>query len=225
MGFGTLNMLVGNLMALRQRQIKRLLAFSSLTHMGYMLLGLGIGIYTGQLAGAQGGVFHLVNHGLMKGLAFLGAGALLFALRVASGDQRPLVVADLYGAARRYPVIALTLSIALLGLGGLPPLAGFMSKWQIFVAGFVTRNAAIEGLVVFAALMSVLSMAYYVPLVNVMYRQKTSEAVQAGGTLPVMVALPLVLLAAAVVAIGLWPGLLEWLTAPAGAALLAAFAR
>jgi proton-translocating NADH-quinone oxidoreductase chain N len=225
MGFGAINMLVGNLMALRQQQVKRLLAYSSLTHIGYMLLGLGIGIYAGQLAGAQGGVFHLVNHGLMKGLAFLAAGALLYALHVASGDHDPLTIADLHGAAQRYPVVALTLSIALLGLGGLPPLAGFMSEWQILVAGFVTGNTVIEVLVVFAGLMSVLSMAYYIPLVNTMYRQETSEAVRAGKPLPGEMVLPLVLLALAVVAIGMWPNLLQWLTAPAGTALLVAFGR
>jgi proton-translocating NADH-quinone oxidoreductase chain N len=225
MGSGVLNLLVGNLMALRQQQVKRLLAYSSLTHIGYMLLGLGIAIYTGQLAGAEGGFFHLVNHGLMKGLAFLAAGALIFALRLGAGygAHRPLTIADLSGAARRYPVAALALSIALLGLGGLPPLAGFMSEWQIFTAGFITRNAAIEGLVVFAALMSVMSMAYYVPLVNAMYRQETSQVVKAGTSIPGVVLLPLILLALAVLAIGLWPSLLEWLTAPAGAALLAAF--
>jgi proton-translocating NADH-quinone oxidoreductase chain N len=223
MGFGALNMLVGNLMALRQQQVKRLLAYSSLTHIGYMLLGLGIGIYAGQLAGAQGGFFHLVNHGLMKGLAFLAVGALIYALRVVSGSHEPLTIADLNGAAQRYPVVALVLGIALLGLGGLPPLAGFMSEWQIFTAGFVTHNAAIEGLVVFAALMSVMSMAYYVPLVNAMYRQETSRVVRSGRPLPGVVMVPLVLLALAVVAIGLWPRLLEWLTAPAGAALLGAF--
>jgi proton-translocating NADH-quinone oxidoreductase chain N len=225
MGFGALNMLVGNLMALRQQQVKRLLAFSSLTHVGYMLLGLGIGIYAGQLGGVQGGVFHLVNHGLMKGLAFLAAGALLYALHMASGDHGPLTITDLHGAARRYPVVALTLSIAVLGLAGLPPLAGFMSEWQILVAGFGTGNAVIEGLVVFAGLMSVLSMAYYVPLVNAMYRQEASEAVKAGKPLPGEMVLPLVLLALAVVAIGVWPSLLEWLTAPAGVAVLASFGR
>jgi NADH:ubiquinone oxidoreductase subunit 2 (subunit N) len=74
-------------------------------------------------------------------------------------------------------------------------------------------------------LMSVLSMAYYVPLVNAMYRQEISEGVRAGKALPDAVVLPLVLLALAVVAIGMWPRLLEWLTAPAGSALLVAFGR
>lgn len=220
MGFGALNMLAGNLLALRQTQVKRLLAFSSLSHVGYMLLGLGIGVYFGQAAGAQGGLFHLLNHGLMKGLAFLAAGALLYALHTAAGDHSPLTIPDLAGAARRYPLAALALSLAVLGLGGLPPLAGFMSKWQILVAGVATRNPVVYGLVAFAALNSVLSLAYYAPLVNVVYRREPSAAVRRGRPLPAAMGLPLVLLGLAVVAVGVWPGLLGWLTEPAGAAAL-----
>jgi proton-translocating NADH-quinone oxidoreductase chain N len=226
MCLGALNMLVGNLMALRQQQVKRLLAYSSLSHIGYMLTGLGIAIYAGVAAGAQGGLFHLINHGLMKGLAFLSAGALLFISRsrpMGVDAPAPLTVADLDGAARRYPLVALTLSLAVLGLGGLPPLAGFMSKWQIFAAGFAVHNLAIDALIVFAALNSVLSLVYYVPLVNAVYRRKPSVTVQEGGALPLAMRIPLVLLALAVVVVGIWPGLTYWLTEPASSALMAAF--
>jgi proton-translocating NADH-quinone oxidoreductase chain N len=225
LGFGALNMLAGNLLALRQTQVKRLLAFSSLSHVGYMLLGLGIAIYSGQIAGAQGGFFHLLTHGLMKGLAFLAAGALLYGLHLAHGRHASLTVADLSGAARRYPLVALGFSLAVLGLGGLPPLAGFMSKWQIFVAGIEAQNGLMTALVVFAALNSVLSLAYYAPLVNALYRQQPSSAVRRGQPLPFSMRLPLALLALAVVAIGLWPGLVSWLTEPAGAALVAVLSR
>lgn len=223
MGAGALNMIAGNLLALRQHQVKRLLAFSSIAQVGYMLLGLGIGIYAGEVSGAQGGLFHLLNHGLMKGLAFLAAGALLYALYTSRGDHRPLTVADLAGAARRYPLAAFALSIAVLGLGGLPPFAGFMSKWQIFVAGFETHNLIIDALVIFAALNSVLSLAYYAPLVNAVYRQKPSEAVERGQPLSLAMRVPLVLLIVAVVVIGVVPSIADWLTHPAGAAILAAF--
>jgi proton-translocating NADH-quinone oxidoreductase chain N len=225
MGFGALNMLIGNLLALRQTQVKRLLAYSSLSQVGYMLAGVGIAAYAGQAAGGQGGLFHLINHGLMKGLAFLAAGALLYALHLASGDHSPLTVKDLSGAARRYPVTALALSVAVLGLGGLPPLAGFMSKWQIFVAGFTTGSGWIEALIVFAALNSVLSLSYYAPLVNAVYRREPSQAVTAGAALPLSMTAPLVAMTLAVVAIGVWPALMTWLTGPASAALLAAFGR
>jgi proton-translocating NADH-quinone oxidoreductase chain N len=222
-GFGVLNMIAGNLLALRQTQVKRLLAFSSLAHVGYMLLGLGVAIYAGSAAGAEGGFFHLLSHGLMKGLAFLSAGALLYVMHTASGDHSPLMVSDLAGTAQKYPLIALVFSLALLGLGGLPPLVGFMSKWQILAAGFATRNVVLYWVVGFAALNSVLSLAYYAPLVNQVYKREPSTAVTAGQPVPVMMQIPLVLLAAAVVVIGFWPNLVTWLVQPAGAALLAAF--
>jgi len=222
-GFGAVNMLVGNLMALQQKQIKRLLAYSSVAQMGYMLLGLGISIYSGQIDGAQGSLFHLFNHGLMKGLAFLAAGALLYAMHIAVGDHHPLVVEDLGGAARRYPLTALSLSLGVLALGGLPPLAGFMSKWQIFVAGFETHNLWLEGLVIFAALNSVLSLAYYVPLINAMYRYEPSAKVKNGKSVPTLMLLPLVGMSLAVIVLGIWPGLMNWLTSPAAQVLLTAF--
>jgi formate hydrogenlyase subunit 3/multisubunit Na+/H+ antiporter MnhD subunit len=224
MAFGALNMLAGNLLALRQKQVKRMLAFSSLSHMGYMLVGLGVAVYVGQSAAASGSFFHLINHGLMKGLAFLAAGALLYVLFIKTGDHHsPLTVSDLGGAARKYPIVAFTLSVAVLGLAGLPPFAGFMSKWQIFAAGFETHNIAIDLLIAFAALNSILSLAYYAPIVNAVYRQQPSEAVTRGQAMSWTMSLPLILLAIAIVILGVWPSLLAWLTGPAGADLVRAF--
>jgi proton-translocating NADH-quinone oxidoreductase chain N len=223
LGFGALNMLYGNLLALQQIQVKRMLAFSSLSHIGYILLGLGIALVSGQAAGAQGASFHLFTHMLMKGLAFLAVGAMMYALFHDQGIHRPLVAHDLNGISTRYPVAALALSIALLALGGLPPLAGFMSKWQIFVAGFQSGNGWLMGFVVFAALNSVLSLAYYAPLVNRMYRRKASSSVRNGGSIGWSMQIPLVLLALAVVVLGLFPSLMNWLTEPAGAALMRMF--
>ena len=224
MAFGALNMLAGNLLALRQKQVKRMLAFSSLSHMGYMLVGLGVAVYAGQSAAASGSFFHLINHGLMKGLAFLAAGALLYVLFIKTGDHHsPLTINDLGGAARKYPIVALTLSIAVLGLAGLPPFAGFMSKWQIFAAGVETHNVAIDLLIAFAALNSILSLAYYAPIVNAVYRQEPSEAVTRGQAMSWTMSVPLVLLAAAIVILGVWPSLLAWMTGPAGTTLVRAF--
>lgn len=223
MSMGAINMLVGNMMALRQTQVKRLLAYSSLCHVGYMLVGLGVAIYANETNGAQGGLFHLFNHGLMKGLAFLAAGAFLYVLHIAAAEHVPLMNLDLSGAATRYPWAALAFSLALLSLGGLPPLAGFMSKWQIFSAGFETRNLFVMILVGFAALNSVLSLAYYVPLVNIVYRRRPSRVVAEGASLPLSMEVTLLALAIAVVVIGVRPSLMNWLTVPAGSALLAGF--
>lgn len=222
MSLGAVNMLYGNLLALRQTSVKRLLAFSSLSHMGYILLGVGITLYAGQAGGAQGGFFHLLNHGLMKGLAFLAAGAIVYALQSVPGPHAGLQISDLAGASRRYPAAALALSLAVLGLGGLPPLAGFMSKWQIFVAGFVTHAVVVELFVIFAAFNSVLSLAYYAPLVNALYRREASAAVQRGRRIPAAMQVPVLVLSLTVLAVGIWPSLLQGLAGAAGTALLGA---
>ncbi len=215
LGFAAVNMLVGNLMALRQTQVKRLLAYSSVSHMGYMLLGVGIAMTFGSLDGAAGAFFHLINHAVMKGLAFLSAGALLYAIHLSRGDHAPLVLDDLNGAARRYPLAAFAFSVAVLGLGGLPPLSGFMSKWQIFVSGFETGNPWVIGLVIFAALNSVLSLAYYAPLVNRLYRFEMAIPVRRGGAISFWMAAPLVVMALVVIILGVYPSLVNNLV-PAG---------
>jgi proton-translocating NADH-quinone oxidoreductase chain N len=220
LAFGALNMLAGNLLALRQDQIKRMLAFSSLAHVGYMLLGLGIALSTGDPAGAQGGFFHLLTHALMKGLAFLAVGALMTGMGV-----HVLTRTDLNGAARRFPLTALLFTVALISLGGLPPLAGFMSKWQIFVAGFASGEPVLAILVIFGAVMSLLSLGYYIPLINALYREHESDAAKQAQTLPLALTLPLVLLALAVIVLGVFPDLVNSLTAPAADALMTGFVR
>jgi proton-translocating NADH-quinone oxidoreductase chain N len=223
LGMGALNMLVGNLMALRQTQIKRLLAYSSLSHIGYMLLGFGVAAIFHTSNAAAGGFFHLFTHALMKGLAFLSAGVLLYTLHIGSGDHTALTVDDLNGASRRYPLAAFGLSVAVLALGGLPPLAGFMSKWQIFAGSVETRSLPVILLVVFAALNSVLSLGYYAPLVNRMYRRKESPAVLAGIPASPYMAVPLLVLLALVVVLGFWPGAFEVITGPAAESFVSMF--
>jgi formate hydrogenlyase subunit 3/multisubunit Na+/H+ antiporter MnhD subunit len=228
--FGAANMLIGNLMALRQKQVKRLFAFSSVSHVGYMVTGLGLALALGTTAAAQAGFFHLLSHGLMKGLAFLAAGVFLFvfqqqAIGLAQQDHHTLAVEDLNGAARRYPVLALAFSLAVLGLAGLPPLVGFMSKWQILMSGAQTQNLLALLVMAFLALNSVLSLGYYAPLLNRLYRNEPSEAVIAGRSVSLTMAAPLVLLALAVVVLGLYPDLVSGLTSSAAADLMSAFGR
>jgi len=215
MAFGAVNMLYGNLLALRQTLVKRLLAYSSLSHVGYILLGLGIALYSGIQLGAQGAFFHVFNHMLMKGLAFLAVGALMYGMFLQNGSHRALKIEHLAGAAQKYPLVALAFSIAVLALGGMPPLAGFMSKWQIFVAGFQTQNNWIIALMVFMALNSVLSLGYYAPLVNLMYRKEASKRVLAGKSLTWSITLPLIVMTSLVIVLGFFPGLMDWFTIPA----------
>jgi proton-translocating NADH-quinone oxidoreductase chain N len=223
LGFGALNILYGNLMALRQTVVKRLLAYSSLSHVGYMLVGLGIALYADVTLGAQGAFFHLINHMLMKGLAFLAVGALMYGMFLQNDSHASLKVSDLAGAAQKYPVAALGLSIAVLALGGMPPLSGFMSKWQIFVAGFETKNVWIVALMIYMALNSVMSLGYYAPLVNLMYRREPSNAVLAGKPLTWTISLTLIVMTALVILLGFFPTLMNGLTVPAAQRLMMMF--
>lgn len=215
MTLGVVNMVVGNLLALRQVEIKRMLAYSSISHMGYMLLGFGISFSAGTADGAQGAFFHLLNHGLMKALAFLAVGAMAYAIGAHS-----LRIDEMSGAIRRFPLVSLSLIVALLGLGGVPLLAGFMSKWQIFVAGFVSQNTWIALLVLFAAVNSVFSLAYYAPVINVLVRQQMSPALAQTHSLPLPLVLILLLLAVGIVLLGIAPDLVGELTQSAAGALM-----
>lgn len=221
--FGAINMIVGNLMALRQTQIKRLLAYSSLSHMGYMLLGFGTAAIFHNSLAASGGFFHLITHALMKGLAFLAAGSILYGIHLSRRNHAPLIVDDLNGAAQKYPLEAFGFSVAVLALGGLPPLAGFMSKWQIFIGSASTQNIPVILMVIFAALNSVLSLGYYAPLVNRMYRKESCQAVKAGKGTSLWMKVPVALLVLAVTLIGFYPSIMQRVTDPAVTTFLAMF--
>lgn len=216
--FGAVNMLAGNLLALPQRDLKRMLAYSSLTHIGFILFGIGIGLSTGTPDGIRAGLFHLLNHGMMKGLAFFAVGALFYALRRQRGIDRALRLDDLPGTAQQYPLAALALAVALLSLAGVPPLAGFMSKWQIFAAGMEAGSSMITLLTIFAALCSVFSLSYYLPVINALFR--TPPVVSALAALPLSIQFPLIGLSAALIVVGLLPDAVTWLTQPASLTLI-----
>lgn len=214
--FGSVNIVLGNILALSQREVKRILAYSSISQTGYVLLAFGIGLYAGQAAGIEAGLLHLMTHGVSKVLAFLALGALIYLLHL---DSR-VTLDDLAGTARRYPLLALALTVAALSLAGVPAFAGFMSKWQIFAAGLALEQPLMLALVIFAALNSVLSLAYYLPLVNTLFRPAERHADM---RLPMTMRLPILCLSAAVLLLGLWPTLYTGLIQAAAAAVLAGF--
>jgi NADH:ubiquinone oxidoreductase subunit 2 (subunit N) len=98
-----------------------------------------------------------------------------------------------------------------------------MSKWQIFVAGFETQNVWIIALMIFMALNSVLSLGYYAPLVNLMYRKEPSASVQAGKPLTWTISLTLIVMMSLVILLGFFPDLMNWLTIPASQRLMTMF--
>ncbi len=119
----SISMVIGIVVALAQDDLKRLLAYSSISQIAYVIEGLGLGTYLG----IYGGLFHLVNHTIVKALLFLCAGALMYA----TGSRR---ISELGGLAKKMPVTGFCFLIGALAIGGMPPFNGFMSKFTLFVA-------------------------------------------------------------------------------------------
>jgi NADH-quinone oxidoreductase subunit N len=155
-----LTMTVGNVIAIAQRNLKRMLAYSSVAHVGYMLVGL----VAGSDVGAAAVLYYLVVYSLGTVGAF---GVILLLERQ---DRAEAVDLDAYGGlAARHPVLALALTVCLISLIGLPPTAGFVGKFYLF-------SAAIQGrfywLGVIAVLNSVIAAYYYLRLIVYMYMRE-----------------------------------------------------
>lgn len=193
-----LTMTVGNLIAMHQTDIKRLLAYSSIAQMGYILLGFGIGMEYGVAIALAGGFFHILNHALMKGGAFLAAGVLQ-----QSFGTRDL--AALRGAGRQLPAAGLTFAIFALGLAGVPPTAGFLSKLFIAVGAIQAGGALGVFFVVALVANSVLSLAYYVPALTGLLAKGEAPAERRRSSLVLLG--PVVVLAALLLLFGVWPDL------------------
>lgn len=194
---GVASMFVGNLMALPQKHIKRMLAYSSVAQVGFIVLGIGIGMHYLSPIGFSGGFFHIITHAGMKGLAFLVAGIIIHYTGTARMDE-------MNGLAKKMPVISLCFAIACLGLAGVPPLSGFMSKWIIYEAG-VSVGGYGYLLAAIAIFNSILSLGYYLPAINRLYSSNESANVTGSRRVPFSVALPVVLLALSIIYLGLFP--------------------
>uniref|UniRef100_A0A7C3ERP2 NADH-quinone oxidoreductase subunit M n=1 Tax=Candidatus Methanomethylicus mesodigestus TaxID=1867258 RepID=A0A7C3ERP2_9CREN len=186
-----ITMLVGNISPLMQNDLKRLLAFSSIAHIGYMLAGLAIGT---ELA-LTGTFLHVLNHAIMKGAAFLCAGAIIHRI----GTRQ---MGEMGGIARKMPVTAIALSISLLALIGMPPLNGFISELTIVTASLESPYGWL-GLAVI--MNSILSSAYYLQVIRVILQPIKSERVEGAREAPLAMLVPIVLMAALIVILGLWP--------------------
>jgi proton-translocating NADH-quinone oxidoreductase chain N len=185
-----LTMTVGNLLALVQKDIKRLLAYSSIAQIGYLILALSLGTEFGLLAG----IVHFFNHALMKGLAFLCAGSIIHVLGTRNMDE-------FIGVGRRMPVTGVSFAIALLSLAGMPFLNGFISKYLIFAAAI---DAKAYLLTLIGLLNSAVGVVYYVRVIQVLFR-KPIEAVMRAHESPPLITSSLVILSLLCIVFGVWP--------------------
>ncbi len=199
-----LNMTVGNSLALVQTHTKRLLAYSTIAQMGYVMFAIGVGLRYDIPGAIQAGFFLMVAHAAMKGLAFLSKGICHFYLHTTLIDE-------LRGTSQRLPLVAATFTLALASLAGIPPLAGFAGKWFILAQILQTEDWVIyAGLAIFLA-NTVLSLAYYLPLIATLFSSPDPVVDTTGVRISAWMAIPVVVLGLLVLAIGLWPGpWMEW---------------
>ena len=161
-------MTLGNLGALVQKSVPRILAYSSIAQAGYIMIGLALAPYSDQALG--GSLFHILNHAVMKSAAFIAVAAVGITLASYSIEKYR-------GLAKRMPITAIALSISLLALAGVPPLNGFWSKLVLFNAAIVTGPEIWWGpyLAIAGVLNSALSLGYYAWIMRKMYMEESPD--------------------------------------------------
>ncbi|MGE5555711.1 MAG: NADH-quinone oxidoreductase subunit N [Methanocella sp.] len=184
-------MLVGNITALRQTDVKRILAYSSIGQVGYMLIGLAVG----SELGLMGTFLQFFNHALMKGSAFLCVGAIIY--RLGSRD-----LGDMQGVGRKMPLTAFALAISVAALIGLPPLAGFPGELTLFVAAV---QDCLTWLGVALLLNSVISAGFYLRIIYTLIQPVSSPKAEAVTEAPLLMLIPLIALTVLIVLFGIWP--------------------
>jgi NADH-quinone oxidoreductase subunit N len=187
-----LTMTVGNVVALVQSNVKRLLAYSSIAHVGYMLVGLAAGLGPG----APAVLFYLGVYAIASVGAF---GTILLLER---DGEEAVDLAAYGGLAARHPALALGLTVFLLALIGMPPTAGFVGKFYLFSAAI---QRGLVWLAVIAVLNSVMAAYYYLRLIVYMYMRESEGAPTTALATPAA-SIALLVSAWITLQLGLWPG-------------------
>ena len=186
-----LSMTIGNLGALLQTNVKRMLAYSSIAHAGYLLVA-----FTGARMGAQAAIFYAAAYALMN------VGAFAIVGHLAGQDERYVAVEDYAGLGRRSPLLAAAFTLLLLSLIGIPITGGFFAKFYVFAAAL---NANAIGLTIIGVVNSAIATYYYLRLIVVMYMREplTDEPLQ---RLSPALALGVALSVVATIYLGVLPG-------------------
>ena len=188
-----LTMTIGNVAALVQTNIKRMLAYSSIAHAGYILVAL----VAGGEAGISAALFYFAAYAVMNLAAFGGVIAL------GQGERERVNFSDLAGAAQQNPWAAAALAISLLSLAGFPPFAGFVAKFFVFGAAV---NAGFVWLAILGVLNSLVSVYYYLgPIVRMYMNPPAEEWQQAPVRTPIVLAFALVVVVLLTIGLGVFP--------------------
>jgi NADH-quinone oxidoreductase subunit M len=200
---GVITMFYGGFMALAQVDIKRLLAYSSVSQMGYVLFALGV--YSPM--GIEGGMFHLINHAFSKGLLFMTAGAVIHQTGLRD-------ITKMGGLSNKMPITAFAAAIGMMSIAGSPPLSGFASEWMMFLGGF---ERAVVGftiaswpfliLTILAVSSSILSAGYMLRFFWKVFLGPHPDELEDVKESSNSMTIPMIILGVLIVIFGIFPGL------------------
>ena len=205
---GLVTLLIGEISAFSQNNIKRLLAYSSIGQIGLIVFALGMGIPSGVI----GGLFQLISHALSKALLFLAVGYMIY--RSGSMD-----ISKLEGMGKRMPLTSLAFTIGAFSLVGFPPFMGFPSKFLIIRAALSKEALLFTILIAFVLLGTVIEGAYFFRVVQVLYFKGNHTDLQREEA-PIPALIPLFILMALIVIVGVYPKPVTALLNSASAELL-----
>jgi NADH-quinone oxidoreductase subunit N len=211
------SLFIGNLAAIAQTNLKRMLAYSTIGQMGFVLLGLLSGVVNGNPAAAanaySSAMFYIVTYVLTTLASF---GVILLLAREGFESEE---ISDLAGLNQRSPLYAAIMAICLFSLAGIPPMVGFYAKLAVLQALVVAGSGFFIGLAIFAVLMSLVAAYYYLRVVKVMYFDAPITATTVAA--PADVRVVLTINGALVLILGILPGGLMTLCAQAIVKMLA----
>lgn len=185
----TLGIFVGSIMAIRQTDIKKMLAYSTVAQIGYVFLGIGLFAERAMI----GAILHVFNHAVMKSMLFLSAGLII----KYSGRRK---IADLAGLGRIYPLPMIAFSFGALSMVGIPPFSGFISKWYL---GLGALEAGQSFFLIVLLVSSFLNGLYYLPIVVASFFRKETVDVQKQ-PIPLSAQIALIILSVATIFFGLF---------------------
>ena len=207
-------MFIGNLSALQQDDLKRLLAYSSIAQVGYILLGIA----TLTPAGISASVFHIWNHALLKGMLFLLAGVVTFQIGTRS-------LKEMAGLGRKSPMLALLFALGCLAMTGVPPFGLFWSEFLIVLSNLTVGSPILTGAVVLMLVNLLISIAYYFRIIRTIAFAAPSDTLNANnvGRIPKLLIIPCVIMISLSLITGLYPNLFYQPAVNAVKSILAGF--
>ncbi len=188
-----LSIVLATFLAIMQEDAKRLLAYSSISQIGYVVLGIA----TATSLGVAGGLFHALNHAIFKGLLFLAVGAVIYR----TGTRN---LSDLGGLVKKMPFTFTALLIGIIALAGVPPLNGFVSKWMIYEALLQKKEVF---LLIMAFIGSTGAFLYVYRLIHSIFLGQLPKKYENVKDVPILMQIPIWTLAILTIVFGIFPGL------------------